>query len=282
MLDPTTSADEAMTANLANWDSRVPIHAGPGGYPIHLLVDNPDHLSPVVAFDVERLGDLTGLDVVHLQCHLGTDTLSLARMGATVTGLDFSNDALQVARQIAEQMDIADARWVTANVYDAVDALGEQYDMVYTGVGALNWLPNIRQWAEVVAALLRPGGRLHLFDGHPFLETLSMESTAEHPVVSLPYFETEAPMRWVNDGTYEGEGVVAEPVMFEWNHGLGEVIQAVIDAGMTITLVQEHRVLPWIPRTWVPVAPGTDKWGEMPPHLRDVIPMSYCLQATKP
>ena len=129
--------------NLANWESRVPVHTGPGGYNLAAF-DTPDHISDVVRYDLPRLGRLDGLDVVHLQCHIGTDTVSLARLGArSVVGLDFSPSALAAARGIAERVGNT-VRFVDSDAYDAVERLGpERFDLVYTGIGALCWLPDM-------------------------------------------------------------------------------------------------------------------------------------------
>ncbi|HEY0869553.1 MAG TPA: class I SAM-dependent methyltransferase, partial [Acidothermaceae bacterium] len=126
--------DDWRAINLANWESRVAVHVGPGGYSLDTF-DNPTHLSSVVRYDLPRLGRLDGLDVVHLQCHLGTDTVSLARLGArSATGLDFSASALLRARQLATRAK-ADVSFVDGDVYDAVELLGpHQFDLVYTGI----------------------------------------------------------------------------------------------------------------------------------------------------
>src|SRR3954454_16876455 len=154
--------DDWRSINLANWESRVPLHIGPDGYDLAGF-DDPDYLSDVVRYDRPRLGRLDGLDVVHLQCHLGTDTVSLARLGArSTTGLDFSPSALKEARALAARAG-GDVTFVEGDVYDAVGLLGgARFDLVYTGIGAICWLPDIRRWAEVVAGLLRPGGRLFM------------------------------------------------------------------------------------------------------------------------
>src|SRR5262249_42957267 len=137
------------------------------------LASDPTRLTGVVERDRTRLPDLTGRDVVHLQCHIGTDTLSLARLGArSVTGYDFSPSALVVASNLARDAAI-DITYFEGELYDAVEILGaERFDVVYTGTGALGWLPDIGGWARVVRALLRPGGVLHLHEGHPVLWSL--------------------------------------------------------------------------------------------------------------
>jgi SAM-dependent methyltransferase len=148
--------------NRANWDERAPAHAASEYYGFARFAADPAHLSDVVRFDLPRIGDLTGLRGVHLQCHIGTDTVSLARLGARMTGLDFSPAALAEARRLAE-IAHADVDFVESDLYGAVDVLGEgSFDLVFTGIGALCWLPSVKRWAEVVGRLLRPGGRLFL------------------------------------------------------------------------------------------------------------------------
>lgn len=133
--------------NFENWESRVPIHTGPKGYDLQRFIDDADALSDVVAFDAPRLGELSGQRVVHLQCHLGTDTLSLARLGGSVTGVDFSPAALAAARELADRAGPT-VRYVESTIDDVPSSLQETFDLVYTGVGALNWLPSIRRWAH--------------------------------------------------------------------------------------------------------------------------------------
>ena len=256
-------SEEYLQVNQANWDSRAPIHVR--GYGLERYLSDPEAISDVVAFDLPRLGRLDGLDVVHLQCHIGTDTLSLARLGAaSVTGVDFSPVSLVAARTLASDTSTP-ITYVEADVYSAPSALaGRQFDLVYTGIGAIGWLPSIARWAHVVAALLRPGGRLFIRDGHPVLNAiLAMEVGADHPdrqqqswitapggltpALELPYYEQAEPMVWRQDFTYSGEGEVTSPVTHEWNHGLGEIVTAVLDAGLQLTSLAEHDSAPWAP-----------------------------------
>ena len=153
--------------NRASWDERVPAHAASPDYAVARFTDDPAFLSGVVTFDLPRLGDIAGLDGVHLQCHIGTDTVSLARLGARMTGLDFSPAALEQGRRLAAATGL-EVDFVESDLYGAPEALGtERFDLVYTGIGAICWLPDIRRWAGVVATLLRPGGRLFMREGHP-------------------------------------------------------------------------------------------------------------------
>src|SRR6478736_8456973 len=215
--------DEYVATNLANWNSRVPHHEL--GYGLDAYRSDPTHLSGVVRFDVPRLGDVAGLDAVHLQCHIGTDTLSLARLGARMTGLDFSAPALDVGRQLAAACGTA-IDYVCAEAYDAVEVLGgERFDLVYTGIGALCWLPDVRRWADVVAGLLRPGGRLFMREGHPVLWSLCDPRPDRLLVVEYPYFETDG-ILFVEHDTYAGTGAVASPRIIHFNHGLGDLHRA--------------------------------------------------------
>ncbi|MGY2061747.1 class I SAM-dependent methyltransferase, partial [Nocardia gipuzkoensis] len=225
------------------------------------------------------LGDIRGLRGVHLQCHLGTDTLSLTRLGATMTGLDFSPAALRSARELAEQVGAA-VDFVQADVYDAVEALGaERFDLVFTGIGALCWLPSIERWARTVAGLLRPGGRLFLREGHPMALTLDEKHT-DRLVVGYPYFETAEPMVFEEPGTYvETEYELPAMTTHEWNHGLGETISALLAAGLELTALAEHDSAPWNALPGLMVRGEDGEW-RLREH-RERIPFTYTLQARK-
>jgi len=168
------------------------VHAASRDYDLAGLAADSNRLSPVVTYDQPWLGDLTGLDVVHLQCHIGADTISLARLGARVTGVDFSPSALQVARDLATAAGV-EVRFVESELYATPEVLPEQFDLVYTGVGALIWLPDIAHWARVVAALLRPGGRLFVIRGlSPVQQALRVTRRGE-TLHSETLFETDVP-----------------------------------------------------------------------------------------
>jgi len=234
-----------VSVNRANWDSRVPHHLA--GYDLASFRSDPEFISHVVHYDQARLGSLAGLDVVHLQCHIGTDTLSLFRLGAqSVTGLDFSAPALEVATKLAHDCG-ASIDYVESEFYGALDVLGHaRFDLVYTGVGALCWLPDIHRWAETVAGLLRPGGRLFIREGHPVLWALSDPRPDESQ---------------------------------SFNHGLGEIVTALIDAGMTVTSLEEHRSVPWaaLDEMMEQIDGGEFQLRQG----RDRVPLSYTLQAIK-
>lgn len=238
------AVDEYAAINRANWDERAAVHAGSPDYAVGRFASDPLHLSNVVSFDRPRLGDLQGLVGVHLQCHIGTDTISLARLGAAMTGLDFSPQSLRHARALAETTG-ADVRFVQAEVYDALDVLEPgAFDLVYTGIGALCWLPDMRRWAAVVSGLLRPGGRLFIREMHPMLGTLIAEGGSIR--VEDPYFHQDAPMIFDEGGTYvESDHEFTATVTHQWSHGLGEILSALLGAGMRLTQLVEHDSVPW-------------------------------------
>lgn len=282
MIDPK----DAMAVNRLNWNSRVPLHIGPGGYDTDALVNDPTTLSDVVRFDRERLGDLSGKSVVHLQCHIGTDTISLARLGDSpapkVTGLDFSEDALVAARDLSTRCGNA-VEFVTSNVYDAPDVLGrERFDLVYTGIGALAWLPDIEAWGQVVADLLRPGGRLHLYEIHPMFQVLGDDAIPENPYLKYPYFCPDAPILCSDGGTYAGEGQVGSPDCYEWAHSIGSVVNAALKAGLQVTALHEWDTVPWRAYSWMEPVEGTPGLFNLPECLHRKLPVSYLLQAVKP
>jgi SAM-dependent methyltransferase len=268
------------TVNLANWDERAPAHAASPDYAFDRFVEDGTYLSKVVRFDLPRLGDISGLRGAHLQCHLGTDTISLHRLGARMTGLDFSGAALAEARRLAERAGAA-VDFVQADVYDAPAALGTgEFDLVFTGIGALCWLPDVRRWAAVVADLLRPGGRLFLREGHPMMWALEDQREDGLLVVDYAYFERPEPLVWDDAGTYvQTETAFRNNLSHSWNHGLSEIITALADAGLTLTMLEEHDSAPWNAFPGLSVQDEDGEWrlAERPWRL----PQTYTLQARK-
>jgi SAM-dependent methyltransferase len=272
--------EDYAAVNRANWDERVPAHAASPDYSVDQFIADPGFLSEVVRFDLPLLGDISGLRGVHLQCHIGTDTISLARLGASMTGVDFSWPAVRQARALAEQTG-ADATFVQSDVYDAAAAIGRGgFDFVFTGIGALCWLPSVRRWARTVSSLLRPGGRLFLREGHPMLWALQDNRDDGLLVVEYPYFEQDEPMAFDQGGTYVSTDAVFEhTVTHEWNHGLGDIVTSLLDAGMTITGLAEHDSVPWeaLPGQMEQIGGGEWRLRDRPWRL----PHSYTLQAVR-
>jgi SAM-dependent methyltransferase len=273
--------DDYRAFNKANWDERAPAHAASPGYHLAEFRADPAYLSHVVRFDVPLLGDVAGLRGVHLQCHIGTDTISLARLGARMTGLDFSPAAVAQAAALSEELG-AGVDFVEADVYDAADVLGEgEFDLVFTGIGALNWIPSVARWAAVVARLLRPGGRLFIREGHPVLWALADIGDDGRLVIEFPYVEREEPTVWDEPGTYvETDTEFEHTVTQEWNHGLGEIVTALLEQGLRLDMLVEHDSVPFdpFPGHFEEVADGEFRLKDRPWRL----PHSYTIRATKP
>ncbi len=244
--------EDARAANLANWEDRVPLHIE--SYATEALVTDATHLSTVARTDLAALapylagGTIAGLDVCHLQCHIGTDTLSLAKAGATVVGVDFSPAALAAAQTLAGRLGI-EAEWVETDVLDARAAIdreigaGRLFDVVYTSIGTIGWLYDLDTWAAQVAALLKPGGIFYIRDGHPTL--YSLDEDADGLSIKYRYFGEGGALQWDDEGTYAGDGHVQHSRTYEWPHPISEVVTVLLRHGLTLLALDEGKTLPW-------------------------------------
>ena len=274
--------NDHLRENLESWDDRAAAHAASPDYAAQQFIDDPAFLSQVVRFDVPRLGDVSGLRGVHLQCHIGTDTISLSRLGARMTGLDFSSASIEQARLLAAAAS-ADVDFVISDAYDAVAALGGQkYDLVFTGIGALCWLPDINRWSQVVAELLAPGGRMFLREGHPMLWSIDEERADGVLAVDYPYFETADPVSYNDGGTYVQTDVeFTHNTSHTWNHGLGEIVTALLDQGLVIDSLVEHQSVPWEALAGQ-MTKGDDDGEWRLTQRPERLPLTYTLQAHLP
>jgi SAM-dependent methyltransferase len=268
--------ERMMRANEANWDARTPIHLASAFY-------RRDPAGWFADFEWADLGRLEGVDLLHLQCHLGTETLVFARLGARVTGLDISGASVAAARRIAAE-NAVDATYVQSNVYSAAAVLGRRkFDVVYTGKGALCYLPDLPEWARVVAALLRPGGTLYVVEFHPLLNSLGVvppPGGGQELLLRNDFLGGRGPVERDATQTYtDGPALTHATVAYEWMHGIGDVINSVVDAGLGIELLRETKRLPW-PR-WPDMVADSDGWFRLPdPAPR--IPLLYALRVRKP
>jgi SAM-dependent methyltransferase len=225
---------EWLDLNRANWDSRVPVHVESEFYDLPGFRAGRDTLRP---FEAAEAGDVTGKRLAHLQCHIGLDTLSWGRRGAVVSGLDFSAPAIDTARSLASSLGIP-ASFVVSDVYDAAAAFGgARFDIVYTGVGALVWLPSVTRWASVVASLLAPGGFLYLVEGHPFVQVLE-ETEAGSLAVSYDYFDS-SPQVEDYPFTYTDGPELTQQRSVQFQHSLGSIVTALSEAGLRIEFLHE-------------------------------------------
>jgi SAM-dependent methyltransferase len=234
--DHSEEIEAHIATNRLLWDERAPMHAASEFYDLAGFRAGADVLD---RFQLDEVGDVAGKDLVHLQCHIGLDTLAWARRGARVTGLDFSRPATEVAHSLADELGMADhATFVTADVYDAARVLGDQrFDIVYTGGGALCWLPDLTRWARVVAGLLRPGGLAYIAEFHPFTDILDHERGNE---VVADYF-TKGPSTYDIQGSYADRSAdTVHNTATEWHHTLGEIVTALADTGLRIEFLHEH------------------------------------------
>lgn len=277
-FDP--QVEEMMLANQANWDQRTPVHLASAFYGVD--GSRPPE-SWFADYEWADLGKLEGVDLLHLQCHLGVETIALARRGARVTGLDISGESVVQARAVAARHGV-DIEYVQANVYDAVDALdGRQFDLVYTGKGALCYLPDLEPWAEVVASLLRPGGSLYVVEFHPLLYALGVVPPAdgdEELVLRDDFLGGRGAEE--RDATYtytDGPPLAEARVAYEWRHEIADVVNALVGAGLVIERLRESEKLPW-PR-WSSMVRDDDGWFRLPADAPR-IPLLYALSARKP
>ncbi|MGH3675739.1 MAG: class I SAM-dependent methyltransferase [Mycobacterium sp.] len=257
--------DERVEANRRMWDERVPIHVGSRFYDLDgWKAGRPNHL--VAPFEAEEIGPVDGIRLCHLQCHIGVDTLSFARRGATVVGVDFSAPAVDAARALAKEIGVADhATFVHSTVEDARRYVDGVFDVVYTSWGALIWLPDLAPWARTIASLLRPGAFVYVADQHP----MTMKYSGS-------YFRTQ-PFRDDESGTYAD---VTAPTVhneaYEWMHPMAEIVTSLADAGLRIDFLHEHPFLVWQDRD--EMVQGDDGMWRLPgdPH-----PQSFSLRATR-
>ena len=266
--------DARIETNRRMWDERVPVHVGGSFYDVEGFKAGRETLLP---WELEEVGDVTGLDLVHLQCHFGLDTMSWARHGARAWGVDFSAPAIAAATRIAAELQL-DAQFVVADVDSAESALhGRRFDVVYTGHGALNWLPDIGAWACVVAALLKPGGRLYLSEFHPLCTVI--EEEGGRLVLAFDYFADE-PQFWDEPGTYADRSApTVENAQYEWCHGIGAVVTALFDAGLVLDSLRE-RDLTLFPR-YPMLVRGGERGYRFPPGAPRM-PLLYSLVAHRP
>ncbi|SPJ85576.1 uncharacterized protein FTOL_11357 [Fusarium torulosum] len=283
MSTQTDSEMDYETMNRASWNERAPAHVTSPDYEIDEHIRDASFIGHVVQFDRPYLGDLTGLDCIHLQCHIGTDTLGLARLGAaSVTGLDFSATAITAARELAAQTAGSGGeklKFVEASLFNALDILSPgTFDLVYISIGSLCFMPKIKDWAKIVTGLLKPGGRLFLREFHPVLWSLDRKSPQDL-VISTPYFEREEPTILEAPKSYAD----LSPQNFSltkfavYNHGIGEVIQALLEEGMKLTLLKEHQSAPLLGmlRQLMVKEKGEYSLEDRPWRL----PLSYTIQA---
>jgi len=266
-------------ANRIHWDERVAIHLGPRGYDLDRLRAGE---LPLNAIEAAELPDLAGKRVLHLQCHFGADSIKLAQRGAEVVGLDFSAPAIAAARALAGEIGLAErARFVEADLYDALQAVPPPhgFDLVFVTWGALCWLPDIRRWAQIVAAMLRPGGSLYLAEAHPasFVLDDAARQADGMPGFFAPYFSRD-PIVYTEHRDYiDPEARFSHPTTYTWLHPLGDIVTGLLESGMSLDWLHEHAAITWrMFEVLVEDESGLYRWPDKP-----WLPLAFSLMATR-
>jgi SAM-dependent methyltransferase len=261
--------------NRAAWNHRAALHVrdATGFYDVDGFLAGRDTLTPVEAGEI---GDVAGLRLLHLQCHFGLDTLSLARRGARVTGLDFSSVAIAAAQDLAARSRLP-ATFVEADLYEARRVIEGTFDRVYSTWGTICWLPDIRRWAEVVAQMLAPGGTLYFADTHPSAQVLDECDGRLTPTYA---WRTSAgkPDRFEESSSYTGDGHGTALTLYNWIHPLSDIVGGLVEAGLTLDVLHEHCVLPY------KLYPSMTSIGDGLFRLPDTavpMPLSFSLKMTK-
>lgn len=266
------SLNKYQRANRKAWDSWTTDHLETKKEVIETVRTGGLSLAPV---ELEEVGNVSGKTLLHLMCHIGTDSLSWSRQGALVTGVDFSQRSIEVARSLAEEMGL-DARFIQSEFHDTPTVLSEEFDIVYMSMGVLCWLPSTEAWARVVTGFLKPGGIFYLREIHPILWSLAQDREDGLLVIEDDYFETGTPH--VDEESQMGESSVQ--VSYGWSHGLGDITSSLIGAGLRIEFLHEHQATSSGWDFMLDMQQRTDGMWELCEN-RGRLPLEYTIRATK-
>lgn len=222
--------------NKDSWSKKLEHHLDSDFYDMPAFMAGKNSLNPI---ELELLGDVRGKKILHLQCHFGQDTISLSRMGAEVTGVDFSEQSIAKGKELAQELGTS-TQFICADVYNLLELLKEQFDIVFTTYGTIIWMPDIKRWAEVVGRFLKPGGKFVFADFHPFV----WMHNDELDEVIYPYSNSQAIVEH-EEGTYADEQAPIKSSNVTWNHGIGEVVNALVSNGVNLLDLQEYNYSPY-------------------------------------
>ncbi len=268
--------DEYTKTNQDWWNEAAQVHAQGEAYKMQAFKEGMIKLHPLERAEV---GDVAGKKLLHLQCHFGMDTLSWARLGAHVTGMDFADKAIEIARSVSQELRL-DATFVCCNLHDLPNVLdaASEFDIVYTSYGVIGWLPDLQPWGKIIAHYLKPGGFFYIAEGHPFMWIFD-ENSADFKI-GYPYF-SHAPIKDESSGTYaEKEARLEHTTTYGWNHTLSEIFSSLLSAGLSIDFFHEHQFCAWdcLPD----MEEGQDRFMRFKdPAKREMIPLMFSLKATK-
>ena len=227
-------------ANLKRWNEMVGIHMKSRFYDLDGFKNGKNSLLPT---EIREVGNVKGKDLLHLQCHFGMDSISWARMGASVTGVDFSDKAIIEAKKLSQELGINNINFVQSNVYDVPDVIIKKYDIVYTSYGTIYWLDDLKKWADAIEFCLKSGGSFYMIDQHPFMDLIN-ENVKDKLEVGYPYFTEGKAFEWEENGDYTDEDR-DNPTIFEnklhygWMHTISEIINSLIETGLRIEYIHE-------------------------------------------
>ncbi|MGD1118230.1 MAG: class I SAM-dependent methyltransferase [Dehalococcoidales bacterium] len=265
--------DKYLEYNKAAWNESIPIHEKSAFYDVAGFKAGKKMM--LMPFELDEVGDVRGKSLLHLQCHFGMDTLTWGRRGAKVTGVDFSEDAISLARKLSKETGIK-GEFICSDIYELQETHQNKYDIVYTSGGVLCWLPDLNKWGKIIAHFLKPGGFFYIMEGHPFMMVFDNSKTATQLNVANSYFHRTAPTRWEPDSDYADPAAITSYGSYEWTHSLGDIINGLIGAGLKIEFLHEHtaifyKVFPFMTR-------GKDGFW----HLEgDKLPLVFSLKAVK-
>jgi len=266
--------DAYLEANRKLWDQWTIEHEKSAFYDLEGFRAGKDRLRSI---ELSELGNVAGKTLLHLQCHFGLDTLAWARRGAIVTGADFSEKSIALARSLSQELGIP-AQFYCSDIYRLPEALGK-FDIVFTSYGVLHWLKDLQQWGRIIAHLLKPNGIFYIVEDHPFFRVFSSKAESKLEV-NNPYFFSEIPDRLETTGSYATDNQGEWANYYIWNHSLGEMLDALIQAGLSIEFLHEF---PYAARAKFPfMEQGSDGWWRLPASQHGLIPFLFSLQARKP
>lgn len=255
--------------NKKSWNERTPLHINSDFYDVAGFLAGKNSLNEI---ELALLGDVKNKKILHLQCHFGQDTLSLSRMGATVTGVDFSDKAIEEANNLAQRSRLA-AMFICCNIYDLPQYLNETFDIVFTSYGTITWLPDLNEWAKIVTHFLKPNGKFIFAEFHPFIWTFDDDFER----ITYPYFNRGAFIEQ-QTGTYAAKNADVKIEYVFWNHSVSETFNALVNKGLRIDIFNEYDYSPYnCCRKMVAIAP--QKFQIEP--FGDKAPLVYAISATK-
>lgn len=269
-----TEHEKFFEANRDLWDKFAKINYESKTYKTKEFLRGETTLNSI---ELEELGDVKGKTLLHLQCHFGLDTLSWGREGAVVTGVDFSGEAIQLARKLADAAGL-DARFIQSNIYDLPEVLDEKFDIVFTSYGVHCWLNDIRRWGEIVSHFVKPGGTFYIAEFHPLLWIFDWDAKDDFKMVR-GYFHSPTPCKFDVDGSYaDGETKFESQTDYEWAHSMADVINAIIHSGLRMEFLHEFAKAPFQSFPFLKQA-DDGYWVYDNPEVQ--LPLVYSIKAAK-